>query len=178
MRRWSNELLAFAGGVLLLALLPPSACRRGTLGGEDGGGGLGGSAGGPAPRDAVAEIETVGQDARAETGRDAPTTGVDAARDAFVDAARDALVEAPPPPGLIPCGFSACDPARQFCVHYVGGIGSGMRFCMTLPGGCAAGGTDCACLLGDAGPFFCYACRAVSGVDVTGLELDCPGPLD
>jgi hypothetical protein len=157
-------------GAILIALLSLSACKRAVLGDGDGGGGQGVAGGGAALLDGP--VEVVEQwDTRAETGRDAPTTSM--------DAARDALFEVEPPPGFIPCGANACDPAREFCKHDVGGITAGQRVCWPLPTGCAPGGTACECLLNDGGSgwFFCHACRIISGVDVMGLELDCPGAV-
>jgi hypothetical protein len=168
--------------LLLLALLA-AACKRRALGGEDGGGGLGGAGGGLVVHDGGGGKGGVGgdlalpdgaagmggQDAHVDTGGDVPATGMDA---------RDAPVEVEPPPGLIPCGGSSCDPAREFCKHDVSGLTAGQRVCWPLPAGCAPGGTACGCLLNDAGSwFFCHACRVVSGVDVMGLELDCPGAV-
>jgi hypothetical protein len=103
---------------------------------------------------------------------------LDTARDTGADMRRDAPNEVPPPPGFIPCGNTACDPAREFCNHWIGGLVPDARMCQRLVSGCAPGGTDCSCLLHDGSPPFCFACRVIAGTEAAGLELDCPGPID
>jgi hypothetical protein len=79
--------------------------------------------------------------------------------------------------GRIACGDAFCDPTVAFCAHYVDGLAPNTRVCQPLPASCAGQGGDCGCLPDGSAPF-CYACRQVTGTSVTGLELDCPGPVD
>jgi len=175
MRFRQTQIFGLAAGILLLALLPPSACKRKSLGEEDGGGGgqggKGGSAGG------LASLDAGGGQGGVATGGRGGTAGTNIPPDAAADTGGDARIEVPPPPGFIPCGSNSCDPAREFCKHDVGGLTGEQRLCWPLPTGCAPDGTACACLLNDANWRFCFACRVVSGVDAMGLELDCPGAV-
>jgi len=168
--RW-NRILGLAVGSVLIALLLPSACKRKSLGEEDGGAGQGGSTGGLAFVDGGSGRG--GSATGGTSGVGGTSVATDAASDTRADVGRDTSVEAPPPPGFIPCGANACDPAREFCKHDVGGLTGEQRLCWPLPTGCA----ECGCLLNDPGWRFCFACRVVSGVDVMGLEIDCPGAV-
>ena len=191
-----NAIFGVVGAILLLASFTAPACKRATLGSEDGGGGQGaggsvaggsglggsGAGGNGSGGNGTGGSSAGGQGGVATGGRGGTVAPRDAAagasgRDGGADGARDALVEVAPPPGYIPCGASACDPAGEYCKHDVGGLTNGLRGCYTLPAGCAPGGSDCACLLNDA-TWFCLACRAVTGSGVMGLEIDCPGPID
>lgn len=110
-------------------------------------------------------------------GRGGTGAPPDAAADVGADVGRDMAFEGPPPPpGEIPCGNTSCDPARQFCEHWVGGLAPDVRRCQPLPSACVPGGSDCSCIFPDGG-LRCFTCRVVSGTDVSGLELDCPGPI-
>jgi hypothetical protein len=96
-------------------------------------------------------------------------------RDASTDVG-DVRVEMPPLPGTIPCGDYFCDASRMYCVRFVGGIAAGRRACYPLPAACVGRGDDCTCAPPD--DTGCTACRVVTGADVTGIERDCPGPID
>jgi len=188
MRPRRSQIFGLAGGVLLLALLSLPSCKRRSLGGDDAGVGRGGSGGGLPSLDGGA-----GQGGSAIGGQGGtpiggsggtifiapPDAAFDGARDAGADMRRDAPPDLPPPRGFIPCGNTSCDPAREFCEHWVSGLVPDARMCQPLLSGCAPGGTNCGCLLRDGGgPPFCFACRVIAGTETAGLELDCPGPID
>ena len=148
------------GLILLIASLALAACSKRALDAEDGGSAGAGGQGGSAA-DASPEIMISGDAA------DVRETSADV---------RDARVEMPPPPGSIPCGDYFCDASRMYCVLFVGGIAAGRRACYPLPASCVGRGDDCACF--PDGDRVCLACRVVTGADVTGIERDCPGPID
>jgi len=156
------------GLVLVIASLALAACSKRALDADDGGSAGAGGQGGSAI-DAAPAIVT-GSDAAAEKA--AETAG----RDTGAEAPPDVPVEMPPPPGSIPCDDHFCDASRMFCVHFITGIAAGRRACYPLPSNCVGRGDDCTCLPAiDTG---CSACRLVAGTDVTGIERDCPGPID
>jgi hypothetical protein len=157
------------GVIHLIAIVALSACSKRTLEAMDGGGGQGGSA-----IDAAPAIVT-GADAAAEKAADAAAET--AVRDTGAEAPPDVPVEMPPPPGSIPCDEHFCDASRMFCVHFTTGIAAGRRACYPLPSNCVGHGDDCACVA-PGNNMVCSACRVVTGIEVTGIERDCPGPID
>jgi hypothetical protein len=96
--------------------------------------------------------------------------------DAALDLASDAPADAPPPSGSIPCGHSYCDPTSQYCFHITGGLTGESFTCAANPASCGGQPAGCDCLTPDGGPLFC-PCKAVTGPDATGWQLDCPGPV-
>jgi hypothetical protein len=85
--------------------------------------------------------------------------------------------DATTPAAAFPCGDASCDPAAQYCAHFVDGLNAGALICQPLPGSCAGHAADCACLP-DGGAPFCTSCQVVTASGATGLKLDCPGPID
>jgi hypothetical protein len=115
---------------------------------------------------------------RASDGSAGPDAPIDvtASDEPRVTTLTDVPADTAPPSGFIRCGGNFCDPTSTYCYHSISGLTAGNYSCEPYPGRCT-GQVGCACLMPDGGATVCSSCLVVTGTDVSGLELDCLGPV-